>query len=136
MIDSIINFHILRHRPLKNELEKCFNSNIELQLESLQVIKQYDQNNEDEIVSKFYDACVTSITIFYERLKPNFKDVNVKSFTNQYIEQTLERISYARDILVEYEVYEAGGSTSVKIDFPFEYKNKTAPASKNIPEPT
>jgi hypothetical protein len=123
LIDSIINFHILRYKPLKSELEKCFNSNIELQLESLQVIKQYDKNNESEIVSSFYDSCVSSITIFYERLKPNFKDINLKSFNNQFIKETLERISYARDILIGYEVYEAGGLTSLTIDFPFEYKN-------------
>lgn len=123
LIDSIIDFHILRYKPIKNELEKCLKRNVELQLESLQAIKHYEKNKESEFISNFYDNCVRSITIFYERLKPNFKEIDLKSFNSQFMEETIERISYARDILIEYEVYESSGLSSSTIDFPFDYKN-------------
>lgn len=123
LVDSIIEFHILRYKPLKNELEKCLKSNIELQLENLQAIKLYEKSIESEFVSNFYDECVNSIRRFYERLSPNFKDIDLKSFDSKFIKETIERISYARKILIEYEVYESGGLTSSTIKFPFEYRN-------------
>lgn len=121
VVDAILNFNILRHEPTADELEKCVGLNIEIQRENLEIIKMFDKKHGSEYTSRFYEDCINSLQIFYERLNPS--KLSLTLFNKVFIKETIERIKYARKLLDEYKLFEASGLESTKDEFDFKHES-------------